>query len=51
MKDIFSKVIATVIAAGIIGNVVVWRQFGERLARIETKLEIMQAGKLAANKI
>lgn len=42
MKDFSSKVLATILAAGIVANVAIWKQFGERLARIETKLETIK---------
>jgi hypothetical protein len=40
VKNIANQILATVIAAGIIGNVSIWYSFGQRLARIETVLKI-----------
>lgn len=50
MKDFSSKVLATILAAGIVANVAIWKQFGERLARIETKLDMQAGSKTLASK-
>lgn len=47
MKQITSSIIATLVAAGIIANVTFFYSFGQRLARIEAKLENLEARKLA----
>lgn len=47
MKSIVSNVLAGLIIASICANVAVWKNFGERLARIEAKLEIIEPHKYA----
>jgi hypothetical protein len=51
MKNIAEKVLSTVIAAGIIANCSVLYSFGQRLARIETKLEIRAEKQVASNPV
>lgn len=49
MKNLVEKIVAPLVVAGIISNLAIWFQFGERLARIETKIEQLQAAQLHAN--
>lgn len=43
MKTAIEKILATVVAAGVIANVSVLWNMNSRLTRIETKLETMHA--------
>lgn len=47
MKNVVTQVLGTIIAAGILANVSMWYSFGQRLARIETKLENIELSRLA----
>jgi hypothetical protein len=48
VNKFFLQVLATVLGAAIVADTALLFQFNARLARIETKLEFMPGGKVAA---